>query len=328
MNTADSMSESVASFADAAGSYQYWFGPATFLRRPYRPDLADTDIGIIGVPHAGGNPVEHMQYLGPRAIRNRSMGFARIPREFGRNPFELARVSDLGDAPMPHKLHPDLAASDIEAFFKRVFKARVIPVSIGGDHSITWPILRAARATVFDEPVGMIHFDCHTDAVPPAFGTRNHAGGFRIGSEEGVIDPRRTIQIGIRGAMGDVAQDDWARQNFAAVITTEAFLEQGPEAVAAKARAVVGDRPAYLSFDIDAFDPADAPGAATPEVNGLRVREILKVIHGFRGLNLMGADIVCYCPPLDNPCQITALLASHLLLEFVTLIADRIRTRS
>jgi guanidinopropionase len=325
MSTPDAVSKSLESFA---ASYQHWFGPSTFLRCPYRPDLAATDIGVIGVPYAGGNPVEHMQYLGPRAIRNKSMGYARTHREFGINPFALARISDLGDVPMPNLLHPDLAADDSEAFFKKVFQAQIVPVSVGGDHSITWPILRAARATRFAEPLGIIHFDSHSDAIPPMFGTRNHAGGFRIGAEDGVIDPRRTIQIGIRGPMGEATMDDWARENFAAFITTESFLEQGPEAVIEKARATVGEQPTYLTFDLDVLDPSDAPGVADPEIDGIRIREILKVIRGLPALNLMGADIVCYCPPLDNPCGITALTASLLLLEFVTIIAENIhRTR-
>lgn len=306
-------------------SYQHWIGIPTFLRRPYRSTFDGTDIGLFGYPYAGGNPVEHMQYLGPRTIRNRSMGYARAHREFGVNPFELARIHDLGDVPQQHPLVPDLQAADAQAFFEEVFAAGVIPITVGGDHSITWPILRAARAIRFTEPLGMIHFDSHTDAMPAVGGTKNHAAGFQIGTEERVIDPQRTVQIGIRGPMALVEQDDWARENFAAVITTEAFLTMGEEAVISRVREVIGEGPAYLSFDLDAIDPVDAPGVADPEINGLRIREILKVIHGLRGLNLMGADIVCYCPPVDTALQITALVASQLLLEFTTLIAEKVQ---
>lgn len=313
---------------DFATSYQHWFGPATFLRCPLQPDFKDTDIGLVGVPHCGGNPIEHMQYLGPRGIRNRSMGYARTHREFGINPFALARIRDLGDVPMPRGLNPDSTAEDIQSFFERVYRAGVIPVSIGGDHSITGPILRAARTARFSEPLAMIHFDSHNDAMLPLLGTRNHAGPFRFAAEDGIIDPAHTIQIGMRGPMGDPAMDDWAKENFAEFVTTQSFLRQGPESVLQKALAVVGDRPVYLTFDLDVIDPCEAPGVADPELNGLRLREILQVIHGFRGLNLIGADIVCYCPPLDNPSQITALTGSLLMLEFVTLIADRLATRT
>lgn len=315
------------SVPDFATSYQHWFGPATFLRCPYQPDFKDTDIGLVGVPHCGGNPIEHMQYLGPRGIRNRSMGYNRTHREFGLYPFEMARIRDLGDVPMPRSLNPDSTAADIQAFFERVYGAGIIPVSVGGDHSITGPILRAARVARFHEPLALIHFDSHNDAIKPPLGTDNHAGPFRFAAEDGIIDPQRTIQIGLRGPMGDRTMDDWARENFAEFITTECFLKQGPESVLQKALAVVGDRPTYLTFDLDVIDPSEAPGVADPELNGLRLREILQVIHGFRGLNLIGADIVCYCPPLDNPSQITAITGSMLMFEFVTLIAERLAAK-
>jgi guanidinopropionase len=314
--------------AKLAVNYMHWYGPATFLRCPLREDLKDTDVGLIGVPYSGGNAVERMQYLGPRAVRNRSAAYHRAHREFGINPFELVRVRDLGDAPIPRVLHPDMAAEDFQAYFEQVFAAGITPVSIGGDHSITWPILRAARRTRFRAPLGMIHFDSHTDAYPAAPATRNHAGGFRLGAEDGVIDPRRTVQIGIRGPMAALDQDDWAKENFARVITTEEFVARGVDDVLQDVRRVIGDGPAYLSFDLDALDPAYAPAVADPELDGLTLREVRKLLHGLRGLHLMGADFVCYCPPLDNPSQITALTVSLLMLEAVTLIADCKRSRA
>lgn len=173
----------------------------------------------------------------------------------------------------------------------------------------------------------MIHFDSHNDAMLPLLGTRNHAGPFRFAAEDGMIDPKRTIQIGLRGHMGDRTMDDWAKETFAEFFSTKSFLKQGPESVLQKALPVVGDRPTYLTFDLDVIDPCEAPGVADPELNGLRLREILQVIHGFRGLNIIGADIVCYCPPLDNPSQITAITGSMLMFEFATLIAERIASR-
>jgi guanidinopropionase len=313
--------------AMAVASYQHWFGIPTFLRCPHQPDLKDTDIGLVGVPYSGGNGIERMQYLGPRAARNRSSSYGRAHRKFRFNPFEAARVRDLGDVPLPRGLNPDMSAEDCQAYYEKVFRAGIVPVSIGGDHSITWPILRAARATRFPEPLGIIHFDSHTDAAPPSMGTRNTAAGFRIGAEDGVIDPRRTVQIGIRGPMGDLSMDDWALEHFASVITTDEFLEMGVEAVLKNVRQVVGDGPVYLSFDLDVIDPSEAPGVADPEINGLRIREIMNLLDGFRGLNLMGADVVCFCPPLDAPSQITAMTVSLLMLQFVTLIADNMRAR-
>lgn len=237
-------------------SYMHWFGPATFLRCPLAPDFKDTDIGLIGVPYCGGNLIERMQYLGPRAVRNRCMGYARAHREFAINPFELMRIRDLGDAPLDRALNPDLGAEDIQAFFARVFAAGITPVSVGGDHSITWPILRAARATCFPAPLAMVHFDSHTDAYPEAGGTRNTAAGFRFGAEDGIIDPHRTVQIGIRGPMAALDQDNWAEQSGFRIIGTEEFVAKGVDHVIAEVRRVVGDAPAYLSFDLDALDPA------------------------------------------------------------------------
>jgi guanidinopropionase len=314
--------------ASKAINYMHWYGPATFLRCPLQEDFKDTDIGLIGVPYSGGNAIERMQYLGPRAVRNRSAAYHRAHRDFGINPFELARVRDLGDAPIPRALNPDMAAEDFQAYFEKVFAAGITPVSVGGDHSITWPILRAARRTRFRAPLGMIHFDSHTDAYPAVAATRNQAGGFRLGAEDGVIDPRRTVQIGIRGPVASLDQDDWAKENFAQSITTEAFVTRGLDQVLQDVRRVISDGPAYLSFDLDALDPAYAPGVADPELDGLTLREVMKLLHGLRGVNLMGADFVCYCPPLDNPSQITALTISLLMLEAVTLTADYKRSRS
>jgi guanidinopropionase len=172
----------------------------------------------------------------------------------------------------------------------------------------------------------MIHFDSHTDAAPAGFGTRNHAAGFRMGCEDRLIDPGRTVQVGIRGHMASLEMDDWSRESFARVLTTSDVASQGVEATLKAIREVVGDGPTYLSFDLDALDPAYAPGVADPEINGLTIREVVGLLQGFRGLNLMGADIVCYVPPLDNPCQLTALTISSMLLEIVTLMAD-FRTR-
>lgn len=307
-------------------TFWHWFGIPTFLRCPHQPDLSDTDIGLIGVPYSGGNTIERMQYLGPRAVRNRSSSYHRSHRAFAIDPFAVARVRDLGDAPVGRAINPDTAAEDLQAFFETVFEKGIVPVSIGGDHSITWPILRAARARRFAEPVGMIHFDSHTDAYPAGSVTRNTAAGFRTGAEDGVIDPRRTVQIGMHGPMPGLDADDWAKQNFARVIPLDEIVSAGVPAILQDVRSVIGDGPVYLSIDLDVLDPAYAPGVADPEVNGMTIRELIAFLHGFRGLNIIGADVVCYCPPLDNPAQTTALVISELILEYVALIADRMRS--
>ena len=311
-------------FAALIQRYLHWAGVATFLRCPHRPDMRDTDIGLIGFPYSGGNPIERMQYLAPRAVRNRSAGYGRKHRKFQIDPFATCRVSDLGDVPLVSLLNPDMAAKEAEDFYRRVDQQGIIPITIGGDHSVTTPILRgiAGERSRHKGPIGMIYFDSHPDTLPAAFGTEHHAGvAFRIGVEEGLIDPARTLQIGFHGPMGDLAAEDWSRERFT-VIPLDDVFDRGVDWVAAEVRRVVGTGPTYLSFDLDVLDLASAPAVANPEVNGMTTRELFTLLNNLRGLNIVGADIVCFCPPLDTPGQITALTASEIMLQFVAHIAD------
>jgi guanidinopropionase len=310
--------------ASAAAVYQHWAGIATFLRCPHRPDLSDTEIGLIGFPHAGGNMIERMQYLGPRAVRNRSSAYRRAHRKFQIDPFASCRVSDLGDVPLVSGLNPDLVAKEAEEFYRRLDELRIIPITIGGDHSITTPILRGIAGTKSRHggPIGMIHFDSHPDSFPPAMGTAHHAGvAFRVGAEEGLIDPARTVQIGFHGSVGSLVIEDWSREHFT-VIDLETFIERGPDRIAEDIRRIIGDGPTYLSFDVDVLDLAFAPAVADPEVDGMTTRELFALLNKLRGINLVGADIVCFCPPLDTPAQTTALTISELMFHLVSHIAD------
>lgn len=318
---ADITPEQMAQLVD---SYKYWYGIPTYLRCPHRPDMNDTDVGLIGFPYSGGNSIERMQYLGPRAVRLRSSSYHRVPRGFQIDPFAILRVSDLGDVPLPRVLNPDMTAEDAENFYRKVHEHNIIPITIGGDHSVTTPILRAiaGKQSRHGGPIGMIHFDCHSDTEPAAFGTRHHAGAaFRIGVEEELIDPARTVQIGFHGPIAAPSQDAWPLQHFR-VITLQEVLELGIERTASEVRRIVGSGPAYLSFDLDVLDLAYAPAVADPEVNGMTTRELFALLNKFRGLDLVGADIVCFCPPLDNPAQITAMTASEIMLQFVSHMAE------
>ncbi len=308
--------------AENVSKYFWWWGVPTFLRCPHRPDFSETDIGLIGVPHSFGNPAARMQHLGTSAIRLRSNGYHRFHREFEVDPFSLGRISDLGDTPVANSLNPEMSAVDIEGCCSRVCAAGISPIAIGGDHAVTGPILRAIRKTSQARPFGLIHFDSHNDTIPPMPATRNHAGPFRMSAEEGVIDASRTVQIGMRGAMATPDMDDWSRENVAAFITTSDAMKMGPDAVVARVREIMGEHPVYISFDMDVIDPVFAPGVATPEVNGLLPREIFQITQGFRGLNVIGADVVCYSPPMDDRIQNTAMLACQLLLDFVVLIGE------
>ena len=304
--------------------YRHWSGIATFLRAAHRPDMEETDIGLIGFPYSGGNSIERMQHHGPRAVRNRSCAYRRAHRFLQIDPFETLRISDLGDVPLPNMLNPDLSTADAEKFYRKVHEKGIIPISIGGDHSITTPILRAiaGKNSRHNGPIGMIHFDAHADSWGPSAGTKHHAGAaFLIGEEEGLIDPARTIQIGFHGSVAMLDQDAWSHSKYT-VTTMADIVEKGIDWVASEVHRVIGSGPTYLSFDLDVLDIAYAPAVADPEVDGMTSREVFSLLNKLRGLDIVGADIACFCPPLDNPAQITALLCSELMLQFVSHIAD------
>jgi guanidinopropionase len=309
----------------------WWSGIATYLGCPPATDPAEADIGLAGVPFCGGNPITRMQYLAPREVRSASMAFHRAHRRFGINPFALCRIRDLGDAPIPRLLVPEQAVLDIEAFFRPFDTRGTVPVSVGGDHSITLPILRAIAGpdSRHRGPVAMIHLDAHTDCCPLELGgTTLHAGPFHTLAKEGLIDPRRTIQIGIRGQMADLTQDDWARDLGFRILGTDEFLDMGVAAVVDEARRVVGDAPVYISWDMDALDPIYAPAVSDPEADGLSMHDAIRLLNGLRGLNIIGADVCEFCPPLDPPNMLTVLHATHIFHELVTLIADKIAARA
>jgi len=312
------------SATEAVMGYWHWSGVPTFLRCPHRPDLDETDIGLIGFPYSGGNAIERMQYLAPRAVRNRSTSYRRLLRSTCFDPFAACRVSDLGDVPLLSILNPDLVVDEAAEFYRRIDARGIVPITVGGDHSVTTPILRAIAgpASRRKGPIGMIHFDAHADSWPASNGTRYHAGAaFRIGVEEGLIDPARTVQIGLHGPIASAEMDDFSREHFR-VFTLEDVVQQGVDRVADEVRRVVGDGPTYLSVDLDVLDLAYAPAVADPEVNGMTAREFFGLLERFAGLDLCGADVVCFCPPLDTPGQITALTASEILLHCVSLAAQ------
>lgn len=310
--------------AETTGRYWHWYGVPTFLGCPHRQNFDDTDIGLLGFPYSGGNAIERMQYLAPRTVRNRSQAYHRVLRTTRFNPFTACRVNDLGDVPLANILNPDLAAAEAEVFFRDLHARGIDPITVGGDHSVTTPILRGIAGTKSRHkgPIGMIHFDAHADSWPAVNGTAHHAGAaFRIGVEEGLIDPKRTVQIGLHGALGDINQDDFSLEHFRVFMLDE-VVDKGITFVADEVRRIVGDGPTYISVDLDVLDISYAPAVADPEVNGMTSREFFGLLDRFRGLNICGGDIVCFCPPLDNPAQTTALVSSEILLHLVNLVAQ------
>jgi agmatinase len=231
-------------------------------------------------------------------------------------------VADLGDVPFASRF--DLARShqDIEAFVRRIVEAGVVPLGVGGDHSMGLPILRAVGR---DRPVGMIHIDAHCDTGGSYEGCKFHHGGpFRQAVLDGVLDPERTVQIGIRGP----AEYLWefSTESGMTVIHAEEVFDLGTKAVVERARAVVGDGPTYLSFDVDSLDPAFAPGTGTPEIGGLASAQALAILRGLAGLDIVGGDVVEIAPQYD-PTTNTAQVAAQMLFEILCLAAAAIARR-
>ena len=315
-------------FADPQKRPRY-VGIPTFMRTPYveDPAAAGVDIGLIGVPFDGGVTNRTGTRHGPREVRNQSSLIRKVNQATGIAPFDLCRVADLGDAWVRSPFHLEDALAEIEAHFRRVLDAGVMPLACGGDHSISLPILRALARD--RGPVGMVHIDAHGDTGPKGYlGSDYHHGApFSRAVEEGLLDPRRTIQIGVRGSVASLDVAHTGRELGMRVVPIEEFHEMGVKAAVAEARRVVGDDgPTYVSFDIDSLDPGFAPGTGTPEIGGLTPLEAQLLVRGLRGLNLVGADMVEVSPPFD-PSGVTALIGANMMFELLCVLADAVAAR-
>jgi guanidinopropionase len=296
----------------------------TFMRTPYVSRLSDLDIAFVGVPFDSGVTNRPGARHGPREIRNMSSLTRTIHPVTRLNPYALCRVGDVGDVRFKNVFDLDEANQAIEGFYRKLHAAGVIPLSAGGDHSITYPIFKAIAA---QRPIGLIHIDAHTDTWDEFMGSRVHHGApFRRAVEDGLLDPRRTVQIGIRGAQTTTEGWDYSVDKGMRVIFIEAFVKAGVEAVVAEARRIVAEGPAYISFDIDSLDPAYAPGTGTPEIGGLSTREAQALLRGLRGLNLVGGDVVEVAPPFD-PTGNTALVGATMMYEILCLLAEAASSR-
>jgi guanidinopropionase len=296
-----------------------FMGVPTFMRTPHVTDPAELDIALIGVPYDGGVTNRPGARLGPREIRNASTLMRTFHHISRFNPYEACRVGDLGDVELTSMYDPAAVAAEIEAFCSRVHAGGATPLCAGGDHSITYPILKVLGATA---PLGLVHVDAHTDTWDAFQGSEFHHGApIRRSVEAGVVDPKRTIQIGIRGAQNTTEGWDYSREKGIRVVFIEELAEVGIDAVIAEARRVVGGGPVYLSFDVDGLDPVYAPGTGTPEVGGITTREAQKLLRGLAGLRFVGGDVVEVAPAYD-PSGNTALVAATLMYEILCLIAE------
>lgn len=301
-------------------------GIRTFARLPYLQTLEDVDVAIVGLPFDTGVTYKVGARFGPEAVRSASAILRPYNRELKVNVFDTLSCVDYGDAPVvPGYIHDSYAA--ITDTVRPIAEAGVIPLGIGGDHSITLAELRALAAV--HGPLSLVHFDAHCDLWDSYFGHRyTHGTPFRRALEEGLIVPERSIQIGMRGPVYD--EDDVqlsAQLGFLALSTTE-LLTYTPAQIGTIVRDRVSDAKAFLSFDVDFFDPAYAPGTGTPEVGGPTSHQGLAYLRSCAGLNWVGADVVEVLPAQDHA-QITAQLAAQVGYEFLSLVAlNRLKQKS
>ncbi|WP_300064586.1 arginase family protein [uncultured Roseobacter sp.] len=310
----------------------YWWGVPTLFRCPHER-VEGQDIALVGVPHSTGNgTTERDQHLGPRALRNVSAVGRRMHSGFNLDPWSAAKIADIGDVPLPRANDNEACIADITAFFGTVDAAGARPFSVGGDHSITGGILQAlGRGELArEEPVCLLHLDAHTDVftkVDHFLGAKKsaaHWGAYL--ADQGRVDPTHSMQIGLRGHARTL---DWLQPSYDFgynVVTMKDFRRRGVSDVVAQVKEVIGNRPVYITFDLDCLDPTIAPGVSNiePGEKGFDIDEAVALLHSVRGLNIIGGDVVCMMPTKDNPNQITALTAMAVMFEMISMAAENI----
>ncbi|HVD13460.1 MAG TPA: agmatinase [Actinomycetota bacterium] len=292
-------------------------GIATFAGRPYRPDPAGADVAVVGVPYDSATTFRSGARFGPRAIRVASQVLRPYNSALDALPFEALEVVDAGDVPVV-PAYVEETQDRITTTVGRLLDAAGVVVALGGDHSVSLPLLRAQHR--HRGPVALIHLDAHPDTWSDEFGMRyGHGTPFWHAAKEGLVDVATSIQIGMRGPTD--APDDLRRSRDLGyhMITGEEFWDLGVDGTLARIHEVVRG-PVYLSVDIDVADPAYAPGTGTPEVGGMTSRQLVTLVRGLAGLDLVGMDLVEVAPPYDHG-EITALLAANLVYEFLSVLA-------
>lgn len=292
-------------------------GPGTFMRLPATSALDEVDVAVLGVPFDLGTSNRPGSRFGPRGIRGESVLLRPYNMATRAAPFDSLRIDDLGDVAI-NTFNLQDSVKRIEAHYDTVAAAGVIPVTMGGDHTIVYPILKALAKK--HGPVGLVHVDAHTDINDTMFGEKiAHGTPFRRCVEDGLLDGNRVVQIGVRGT-GYAADDfDWSREQGFRVVQVEECWHKSMEPLMAEVRTQLSDGPVYLSFDIDGLDPAFAPGTGTPEVGGLTVIQALEIIRGCKGLDLVGCDLVEVAPIYDTSGN-TSLTAANLLYEMLCVL--------
>jgi guanidinopropionase len=298
-------------------------GVPTFMRLPYIPEgdprRAEVDVGILGMPWDGATSNRPGARHGPRGLRDASTMIRAMHGATRQTPFKTMKCADMGDVAMS-PVDQDDALSAAEAAVAGMLADGIRPVMVGGDHLCTLTVLRALRKHR-GEAFGLILLDSHTDLYPPYFGgkTLTHGNPFRQGIEEGCLDPHRCFMAGMRGTSYNKEDIDYGREKGVHIVEIEECMARGWTSVMEEARAVVGDRPTYVSFDIDFIDPAYAPGTGTPEVGGPTSFEALQCVRALRGLDIIGTDLVEVSPPFD-PSGGTTWLGASVLFELICML--------
>lgn len=291
-------------------------GIPTFMRRPASRDLGDIDVAIVGIPFdSGAASWRSGTRFGPRKIRENSLQIWGHNRVLKASPLETLNVGDYGDIAVD-PTNINTTVHQIVAEVSAIIAADTQVISLGGDHSITYPLLKAHAAKY--GPLAVVHFDSHTDTY--RFDHVQHATPFYFGLTEGLIDKEAYIQVGIRGPVEELDEIEDAEAQGARVLTIEQCFAMDIPAVIETIHTHVGNRPVYVTLDIDAADPAYAPGTGTPEVGGFTSYQMLQLVRGLRGLNTVGFDLVEVSPAYDHG-DVTSILAANLVFEFLSLLA-------
>ena len=287
---------------------------ATFFRLPINKNLKDLDYCISGVPWDGGTTNRPGARHGPREVRNASSLIRLYHPVSLKSPYDNFDIADIGDCPVnPADLQNSLVK--IKEFYENIVTSKTIPLSIGGDHLISLPILRALAK---DGPVGLFQFDSHSDTWDSYFGGYKYTHGtpFRRAIEENLINPKKYVMLGIRGSLYDPDDMKWAKDQGVTIITIDEYYKMGFEKSMKIVKDILGDSPSYLTFDIDGIDPTYAPGTGTPEVGGFNVREAQLIIRELNQINFIGADVVEVSPPFDVN-NMTSLVGATIAFEIL-----------
>ncbi len=293
---------------------------ATFMRVPRHDIDPQIDIGLIGVPFDLGLNFRSGPRDAPEAVRSASRLIRLAHPVSGVKPYDLCAVADLGDAPV-NPMSKDLSLELIQGFYEKVDAAGIRPISVGGDHTVPLPILRALAK---DRPLGLLQIDAHADILDELCGDRvNHATIMRRGHEEGLIDANRVIQLGLRGSRFGDDDIKYGQDVGYRCITIDEYEEMGRAAAIAEILRVLGDGPVYITLDIDGLDPSYAPGTPVPEIGGLIPRDVQVILRALLGCDVVGADI-CEVAPCYDPTGITSVTAANMMFEMLCLVANSV----